>query len=93
MSYEGEYIETAYDHIIYKYDEDDINNMISEIESFDDIDDLTELEKEMNKQDSIKSVLESIISSSLEEIDIYLDDTEEGELKEMLCDEWNISLI
>jgi hypothetical protein len=85
------YIQEVYDHIIYKYDEDDIINKISEIQS-DDINELTELEIEMDKMDSIETILESIIYSSLEELDIYLDDDENDILKEMLCDEWCIPL-
>jgi hypothetical protein len=85
------YIQEVYDHIIYKYDEDDIINKISEIQS-DDINELTELEIEMDKMDSIETILESIIYSSLEELDICLDDDENDILKEMLCDEWCIPL-
>jgi len=90
MTFNGEDIEYVYDHIIYKYDVDDINDMINDEADLPAIDDASRIEIEMTWQDAKDIILNTIISESLEDLDFDLSDDEIDDLKDLLCDEWDI---
>lgn len=91
MTFDGENIERVYDHLIYKYDIEDINDMINE--EADVASDANDYEIEMSWQDAKDVIFNTIISEAIEELYMDLTEDEEDELKDLLCDEWGIDPI
>jgi len=91
MTFNGEDIEYVYDHIIYKYDVDDINDMINE--EADLSSDANEYEIEISLQDAKDVIFDNVISEAMEELYMDLTDDDKDELKDLLCDEWGIDPI
>ena len=90
MTFDGENIERVYDHLTYKFDIEDINDMINDEADLPAIDDASRIEIEMTWQDAKDIILNTIISESLEDLDFDLSDDEIDDLKDLLCDEWDI---